>query len=69
MLRQGFAEVTLVHKTERPFTADEYEALNKGLFDYLRGLRSSGVSDFAEAEEGRYYFHNLFIRAAKPRKI
>jgi D-alanine--D-alanine ligase len=69
MLRQGFAEVTLVHKTERLFTADEYEALDRGLFDYLSGLRSSGISDFAEADEGRYYFHNLFIRAAKPRKI
>jgi D-alanine-D-alanine ligase len=69
MLRQSFAEVTLVHQTERPFTVDEYEALEKGLFDFLSGLRSSGVSDFAEAEEGRYYFHNRFIRAAKPRNI
>jgi D-alanine--D-alanine ligase len=68
-LQERFGETRLVHQTERPFTAEEYERLEPGLFDYLLSLRSSGISDFIEVEKGRYSFQNLFIRAAKPRRI
>jgi D-alanine-D-alanine ligase len=68
-LRELFSEVVLVRETKRPFKPEEYEALEKGLFDYLLSLRASGLSDFIEAENGGFYFRNLFIRAAKPRKI
>ena len=67
-LQELFADVTLVHRTERFFTAEEYEGMQSGLFNYLCSLRVSGVSDFSEAGSGRYVFHNLFIRAAGPRK-
>jgi D-alanine-D-alanine ligase-like ATP-grasp enzyme/methylase of polypeptide subunit release factors len=63
-LQELFADVALVHKTERLFTAEEYEAMQRGLFAHLCSLRASGVSDFSEAGQGRYIFHNLFIRAA-----
>jgi D-alanine-D-alanine ligase-like ATP-grasp enzyme/SAM-dependent methyltransferase len=62
-LRARFSEVSLVRQTERAFTANEYEALDPGLFDYLCSLRASGISDFIESKNGGYFFHNLFIRA------
>jgi D-alanine-D-alanine ligase len=66
-LREWFSEAVLVRETERPFTGEEYEAIEKGLFDYLRSLRLSGISDFTEHENGQCSFRNLFIRAAKPK--
>jgi len=68
-LNELFSEVALVRETERVFTVEEYETIAKGLFDHFRSLRSSGISDFSEMEKGRYAFRNLFIRAARPRKI
>lgn len=68
-LRELFGEVVLVRQTDRTFTIDEYEALEKGLFDHFCSLRSAGISDFAEVEKGRYAFRNLFIRATGLRKI
>ena len=62
-LQELFADVALVRQTDRFFTIDEYESMEKGLFSHLSSLRSSGVSDFAELENGRYTFRNLFIRA------
>jgi D-alanine-D-alanine ligase len=68
-LQELFVDVALVHQTERFFAIEEYETIEKGLFDYFCSLRSSGVSDFAEVEKGRYAFRNLFIRAAGLRNI
>ena len=67
-LQESFFDVVLVRETERPFTAGEHDASASGLLDYLRSLRSSGVSEFIEAENGEGAFRNLFIRAAKARK-
>jgi D-alanine-D-alanine ligase len=64
-----FSEVDLIHETERPFAAEEYEKLEAGLFEYLVSLRSSGNSEFKAAENGYGSFRNLFIRASRPRKI
>ena len=68
-LRAIFAEVDLIRETNRPFQSGEYESLERGLVDYFLSLRSSGLSEFAESENGGFSFRNLFIRAAKPRKI
>jgi methylase of polypeptide subunit release factors len=68
-LHNYFAEASLVHTTDRPFTAAEYELMEPGLFDYLRSLRTSGISDFIEAPNGQFIFRNLFIRAANPRSL
>ena len=62
-LQESFSEVSLVHETERPFTAKEYEALQEGMFDRLLSLRASGASEFTERKDGSYLFRNLFIRA------
>jgi methylase of polypeptide subunit release factors len=67
-LRRHFDEVVLVHQTKRPFSSSEYEGLEPGLFEYLRSLRESGISDFVEENNGQCYFNNLFIRASKPRR-
>lgn len=66
-LQECFSEVVLVRETERPFAAHEYEAIDKGLFDYLNTLRAAGAADFVDDENGRGAFRNLFIRAAKPK--
>jgi D-alanine-D-alanine ligase-like ATP-grasp enzyme/SAM-dependent methyltransferase len=68
-LEELFDDVALIHQSERFFTVEEYEALDEGLFDHFCSLRSSGISDFAEVEKGRYAFRNLFIRATGLRKI
>lgn len=68
-LHDRFGEVSLVHKTDRPFMAAEYNSLEAGLFDYLHSLRSSGISNFVETENGQCYFQNLFIRASNPGKL
>jgi hypothetical protein len=66
-LRKCFEEVVLVHETRRTFTAEEYESLQPGLFEYLRSLRSKGTSNFTDKQD-EHSFRNLFIRAAKPRR-
>jgi methylase of polypeptide subunit release factors len=68
-LHKYFTDVSLVHTTDRPFTAAEYESMEPGLWDYLLSLRSSGISDFVDATNGQYIFRNLFIRAATPRSL
>jgi hypothetical protein len=55
-------------ETQRPFTPREYDDLDAGLFEYIAGLRSRGVSDFHEAFGGEYVFRNLLIRAAGVRE-
>lgn len=65
-LNDCFSEVSLVRETDRIFTPGEYDALSRGLFEYLCQLRSEGKSYFAEAGNGRYVFRNMFIRAAGP---
>jgi D-alanine-D-alanine ligase-like ATP-grasp enzyme/methylase of polypeptide subunit release factors len=62
-LGQHFSSISLVHETERLFTAEEYESIEKGLFDHFQTLRGQGSSDFKEAAPGEYVFRNLFIRA------
>jgi D-alanine-D-alanine ligase len=68
-LTRKFDKLDIVRKTERPFTKDEYDALDEGLFDYLCALRDSGISQFCEKENGTFCFYNQFIRASKPRGI
>jgi D-alanine-D-alanine ligase len=62
-LGQTFSSVSLVHETERPFTAEEYESMGSGLLDHFETLRARGCSDFRETGSGGYVFRNLFIRA------
>lgn len=66
-LEERFKEVSMVCKTERPFAPDEHESMKKGLFDYLRTLRSAGRSDFKEIGSRWSIFRNLFICASGPR--
>jgi D-alanine-D-alanine ligase len=67
-LRERFARVEVVSETQRPFTPREYDDLDPGLFEYLSGLRSRGISDFHEAFGGEYVFRSLLIRAAEVRE-
>ena len=67
-LRERFAKVDVMGETQRPFTPREYDDLDAGLFEYLAGLRSRGISDFHEAFGGEYVFRNLLIRAAGVRE-
>ncbi|MCX8117591.1 MAG: 50S ribosomal protein L11 methyltransferase [Desulfobacterota bacterium] len=62
-LEERFKEVRLVYETERFFTPEEYEAMEAGLFNHLLQLRSSGLSQFEQDSNGRWFFRNLFIRA------
>jgi methylase of polypeptide subunit release factors len=61
-LEKRFCEVSLVHETDRLFTAEEYESMSKGLFNHFLALRSQGRSEFKEMGDGKYVFRNLFIR-------
>lgn len=63
VLHERFHHVCIVHETERFFTGDEYESIETGLLNHFLALRSSGRSDFSEADGGGYRFRNLFIRA------
>jgi methylase of polypeptide subunit release factors len=63
-LKEYFFEVSVVKETDRWFTAEEYESLEKGLFEHFLALHSSGQSEFQEEGRGKYVFRNLFIRAA-----
>lgn len=67
-LEKHFTDVTAVHQTERIFAADEYESLEKGLFDYLCALRHAGVAEFRPLESGRFAFRNVFLRATGLRR-
>jgi D-alanine-D-alanine ligase-like ATP-grasp enzyme/SAM-dependent methyltransferase len=69
LLKELFVDVALVRQTERYFTIEEYDSLDRGLFKHFSLLRSSGIADFTEAENGRYVFHNLFIRATGLREM
>ena len=62
-LEERFCEVSLVHETDRLFTAEEYESMSEGLFNHFLALRSQGCSEFKEMGDGKYVFRNLFIRA------
>ncbi|OPY76945.1 MAG: D-alanine--D-alanine ligase [Syntrophorhabdus sp. PtaU1.Bin153] len=66
-LEEHFKEVSLVRETERSFTPDDYESMKKGLFDYLRTLRSAGRSDFKDIGSQWCVFRNLFVRASGPK--
>jgi hypothetical protein len=68
-LHEHFSEVSLILETDRPFTEEEYESYEKGLFTYLSQLRHSGTADFTELGPGRFAFKNLFIRASRTREI
>jgi len=61
-LEERFSMVSLMRETQRFFTPDEYEAMDRGLFDHLLHLRSTGRSQFYEDSNGRWFFRNLFIR-------
>jgi release factor glutamine methyltransferase len=64
VLREKFRDVSLVRETERIFEAEEYDAVEKGLFDYLLKLRSEKRSEFTDAGDGRFVFRNHMIRAS-----
>jgi len=68
-LRELFEEVRIAERSARYFTAEEYDAMEAGLFDYLCTLRSSGIADFTEVGKDRFAFQNLYIRAARPRHL
>ena len=65
-LRAYFRHVSVVHETDRPFTAMEYDSLENGLMNHFLELRSSGCSDFKDTGAGSYVFRNLFICARGP---
>jgi methylase of polypeptide subunit release factors len=65
-LARNFADVRLIHETNRVFTSDEYESRQAGLMDHLLSLRMTKMADFADQEEGGYVFRNLFLRVARP---
>jgi D-alanine--D-alanine ligase len=67
-LKEYFKVVDIVHRTERPFSPDEYDAIEEGLFEYLLQLRGDGMSEFEDIGNRRYMFHNLFIRASGVKK-
>ncbi|MBA4391042.1 MAG: hypothetical protein C0399_08900 [Syntrophus sp. (in: bacteria)] len=69
LLKEQFAEVAIIHETERSFRAREYEAMAEGLFSYLLHRRASGKCDFREKGDGAYSFRTLYIRASKVRDI
>ena len=64
VLREKFRDVSLVRETERIFEAEEYEAVEKGLFDYLLKLRSEKRSEFSDMGDGRFVFRNQLILAS-----
>ncbi|MCX5838629.1 MAG: 50S ribosomal protein L11 methyltransferase [Deltaproteobacteria bacterium] len=68
-LEERFSEISVVRETVRPFTPDEYEKIEKGLFGHFLSLRSSSRAEFTDAGEGRYSFRNLFIRASGVRNL
>ena len=67
-LHECFHDVTIVHQSERPFSSEEYELIEKGLFEYLADLRAHGLADFQDVGGTRHFFHNFFIRASGVKK-
>jgi methylase of polypeptide subunit release factors len=65
-LAGNFADVRLIHETNREFTSHEYESRQAGLMDHLLFLRTLKMADFADQEEGEYVFRNLFLRISRP---
>jgi methylase of polypeptide subunit release factors len=65
-MARHFADVRLIHETNREFTPDEYDARQAGLMDHFLHLRAMNKADFTEQEEGRYIFRNHFLRLARP---
>ena len=61
-LGERFSSVSLIHETERPFTVEEYESIERGLFDHFQTLRAQGCCEFKETGPDKYVFRNLFIR-------
>lgn len=61
-----FADVRLIHETNREFTSDEYESRQTGLMDHFLSLRTMKMADFTDHDEGGYVFRNLFLRVARP---
>ncbi len=64
LLKKRFQVVSVVDKTKRPFTPQEYEKMGNGLFEYLSIQHSRGRCEFAMDESGHYYFMTLYIRAS-----
>lgn len=64
LLKERFRDVVIVRRTERRFSSDEYESIEKGLFEYILRLRSDGLAEFQDIGDASYMFHNLFIRAS-----
>ncbi len=67
LLKEHFAEVAIIHETERSFCAKEYEAMAEGLFSYLHNRRLAGKCNFKEQGGGTYSFHTRYIRASNVR--
>lgn len=67
LLKEHFAEVVIIHETERSFRAEEYEAMAEGLFSYFLDRRTSGKCEFKEQEDGTYLFRTAYIRASRAR--
>lgn len=68
-LKVRFKDVTTVCQTGRIFSADEYESLEQGLFQYLLQLRSHGTAEFQDMGGGQYMFYNFFIRASGAKQL
>jgi hypothetical protein len=68
-LKKYFKDVSIIHRTERLFTPDEYDAIEGGLFKHLLTLRDHGMAEFEDIGKTRYMFYNLFIRASGVRKL
>ncbi|MGD9578754.1 MAG: 50S ribosomal protein L11 methyltransferase [Syntrophorhabdus sp.] len=66
-LKMRFHNVTLVCRTGRTFSSDEYESIEEGLFQYLLRLRSHGAAEFEDIDNTHYMFYNYFIRASEPK--
>ena len=66
-LAGNYREVQIVHKTDREFSAAEYDSRLPGLMDHLLALREDGKAVFSPTAGGGWVFQNLFFRAARPR--
>ncbi|MDI9569230.1 MAG: 50S ribosomal protein L11 methyltransferase [Pseudomonadota bacterium] len=66
-LEENYRDIRIVHKTDREFSAAEYDSRLPGLMDHLQALREAGMAIFHPTEGGGWVFQNLFYRAARPR--
>lgn len=62
-LKERFLDVNVIKETKRYFYPEDYNSLQRGLFDYLLALRRDGKAQFTEGGEGKWFFRNFFIRA------